>query len=133
MQEFLTRKQVSERYPISEHTLARLASQGRGPVFYKPIDVALYRAEDIDAWIAAAIVTPKPKGERTAAPEGRGRRASSTRSNRTGAQAVVSSSSGRPRKSLTPSVDSVLRRPLGVHANAVLLDAGIDDGGGQNP
>jgi hypothetical protein len=46
---FLTRREAAERYKLSASTLARLASQGRGPVFYKPVDVALYRPEDIEA------------------------------------------------------------------------------------
>lgn len=54
MQKYLTRKEVAELYPLSTSLLARLASRGEGPVFYKPVDVALYRPEDIDAWIEAS-------------------------------------------------------------------------------
>lgn len=56
---YLTRAQVAERYPISMHTLAKLASEGKGPRFYKPTDKCLYRPEDIEAWIEAAVVLPK--------------------------------------------------------------------------
>ncbi len=55
---YLTRAEVAERYPISSHTLAKLASQGKGPRFYKPTDKCLYRPEDIEAWIEAAVVLP---------------------------------------------------------------------------
>ncbi|MDB5612413.1 MAG: Helix-turn-helix protein [Devosia sp.] len=41
---YLTRVQAAERYPISQHTLAKLASEGRGPRFYKPTDKCLYRS-----------------------------------------------------------------------------------------
>lgn len=57
MKKYLTRKEVAELYPLSASLLARLASRGEGPVFYKPVDVALYRPEDIDAWIEAAPAT----------------------------------------------------------------------------
>lgn len=55
---YLTRAEVAERYPISCHTLAKLASQRRGPRFYKPTDKALYRPEDIEAWIEASAIVP---------------------------------------------------------------------------
>jgi hypothetical protein len=54
---YLTRRQVAERFPIS-HTLAKLAANGRGPRFYKPTDKVLYRLDDIEAWIEAAIIIP---------------------------------------------------------------------------
>lgn len=55
---YLTRSEVAERYPISVHTLAKLASQGRGPRYFKPTDKCLYRPEDIEAWIEAAAIMP---------------------------------------------------------------------------
>jgi hypothetical protein len=63
MKKYLTRKEVAELYPLSASLLARLASRGEGPVFYKPVDVALYRPEDIDAWIEASPATVS-KGRR---------------------------------------------------------------------
>lgn len=67
MRKYLTRKEVSEHYPLSASLLARLASRGEGPVFYKPVDLALYRPEDIDAWIEAspAAVGTGRRGRRT--------------------------------------------------------------------
>ncbi|KKC34021.1 helix-turn-helix transcriptional regulator [Devosia psychrophila] len=59
MTTYLTRAQVAERYPISIHTLAKLASDGKGPRLYKPTDKCLYRPEDIEAWIEASVVLPK--------------------------------------------------------------------------
>lgn len=55
---YLTRKQVPLHYPISEHTLAMLASEKRGPTFYKPTDKALYLPAKIEAWIEASAVFP---------------------------------------------------------------------------
>jgi hypothetical protein len=57
--EYLTRRQVSQLFPISMHTLAKLASQGKGPRFFKPTDKCLYLAEDIEAWIEAAAILPR--------------------------------------------------------------------------
>lgn len=67
MKKYLTRKEVAELYPLSASLLARLASRGEGPVFYKPVDVALYRPEDIDAWIEAspAAASKGRRGRRT--------------------------------------------------------------------
>ena len=56
---YLTRVQGAERYPISAHKLAKLASEGKGPRCYKPTDKCLYRPEDIEAWIEASIFVPK--------------------------------------------------------------------------
>jgi Helix-turn-helix domain len=110
---YLTRTQVAELYPISVHTLAKLASDGKGPRFYKPTDKCLYRAEDIEAWIEAAAVTPTPQVAttssqhrvRTTAPSGCGRalpKPGPTKSE-------PSRRSGR--KSLPPSPNSFLLRP----------------------
>lgn len=55
---YLTRSEVAQRYPISTHTLAKLASQGKGPRYFKPTDKCLYRPEDIEAWIEAAAIVP---------------------------------------------------------------------------
>ena len=55
---YLTRRQVPLHYPISEHTLAMLASKGRGPRFFKPTDKALYLPADVEAWIEAAAILP---------------------------------------------------------------------------
>ena len=106
----MTRRQVADRYPISVHTLAKLASQGRGPRFYKPTDKALYIAEDIEAWIRAAAVVPveEPFGpimshQATPMPNGRGRAKQQPKQN-------ASAPSGRRLKSLPPTANSWLRR-----------------------
>ena len=67
---YLTRKQVPLHYPISEHTLAMLASKGRGPRFFKPTDKALYLPADIESWIEASAVIPiaDPLGRTACAP-----------------------------------------------------------------
>lgn len=75
---YLTRAEVAARYPVSSHTLAKLASQGKGPRFYKPTDKCLYRPEDIEAWIEAAVVLPAapatgPELRRVPTGGGRGR------------------------------------------------------------
>lgn len=110
---FFTRRQIAERYPISQHTLAKLASSGRGPRFYKPIDRVLYRLEDIDAWIESSAVLPQA--------------ATNAERDPTRPQAMVKPKTGRGtydrqrlnndtlppgrgRKSLTPSPKSALLR-----------------------
>ena len=112
---YLTRMQVAEIYPFSVHTLAALASQGAGPRFYKPTDKALYLPEDIEAWIAAAVVMPGAGVAPRFAPDqhhqpqrprpGRGRAAPKPRppADETPARAG--------RKSLQPSARSALRQP----------------------
>ena len=101
---YLTRVQVAQRYPISVHTLAKLASAGKGPRFYKPTDKCLYRAEDIEAWIEASIVlpqtdaaTPPPDQPRPSGNRGRTR-------------PPAARSTGRRLKSLPPTPNSWLLR-----------------------
>ena len=65
---YLTRAQVAERYPISAHTLAKLASEGKGPRFYKPTYKCLYRPEDKEAWIEASLIVPKTQSGAPASP-----------------------------------------------------------------
>jgi len=107
---YLTRAEVAERYPISQHTLAQLASAQKGPRFFKPTDKALYLAEDIEAWIEAAAVLPRTESMAKAItqsepalpkPGGRGR-ASGKRREPTIPKAG--------RKSLPPSPNSWLLR-----------------------
>lgn len=61
---YLTRQQVPLHYPISEHTLAKLASDKRGPRFFKPTDKAVYLPANIEAWIEAAAVCRSPTWRR---------------------------------------------------------------------
>jgi hypothetical protein len=109
--EYLTRHQVAERYPISVHTLAKLAANGKGPRFFKPIDKCLYRPQDIEAWIEASAVlpvevstkevgtTPRPRSIRKMT--GRGRAQPSP---------ITLNLPKNGRKSLPPSPNSWLRR-----------------------
>ncbi len=108
---YLTRREAAERFKISVSTLARLASQGRGPVFYKPVDVALYRPEEIEDWIKAAIVRPLDRHLAAPEPRGRGRRPAATGASlaaEPGSQPTSGKRRGRPRKSLQPSLFSAL-------------------------
>jgi len=110
---YLTRRQVSQMYPISVHTLAKLASEGRGPVFFKPTDKALYRPQDVEKWIEAAPVSvAQPASEAPARTTGRGRTSRFVHATRTPSppKDVVSPSTGRRLRSLTPSPESWLRR-----------------------
>lgn len=111
---YLTRKQVPLHYPISEHTLAMLASKKQGPKFYKPIDKALYLPADLEAWIEAAVVIPvsEPRPQLSPAPvrppksviqKGRGRAKPQPKP-------ISTPPSGRRLKSLPPTPNSWLRR-----------------------
>lgn len=103
---YLTRLQVAEHYPISVHTLAKLASTGKGPRFYKPTDKCLYRPEDIEAWIEASIVLPKTELGATASPGDKPRPSG----NRGKTQPPVTRSVRSGLKSLPPSPNSWLLR-----------------------
>lgn len=102
---YLTRAQVAERHPISMHTLAKLASNGKGPRFYKPTDKCLYRPEDIEAWIEASVVLPKAEKGAAAA-----QYHTSPSGNRGKARAPSAPPTGRRLKSLPPSPNSWLLR-----------------------
>jgi predicted DNA-binding transcriptional regulator AlpA len=118
---YLTCRQVAERYPISVSSLAQLASRGAGPRFYKPVNVALYLAEEVEAWIEEAVVMPQ-----TEAPVGEGAssqthvRVLDKKTAETGSAgshdiddprcAFPKARHGRPRKDIAPSADSVLRQ-----------------------
>ena len=112
---YLTRRQVPLHYPISAHTLAMLASKGRGPRFFKPTDKALYVPADIESWIEASAVLPtaKPVAPKPAASarlsdsmvqKGRGRAKPPPRA------VSAPGSTGRRLKSLPPTPNSWLRR-----------------------
>lgn len=111
---YLTRNQVAERYPISVHTLAKLASQRKGPRFFKPTDKCLYRPEDIEAWIEAAAVLPV-MAEPASAASGHNRPRATPPSGRGKAKPAPRAAPDAPspragRKSLPPSANSWLRR-----------------------
>lgn len=59
--EFLNRRSAAERIrsrglPCEHATLATLASKGRGPIFVRYGQRALYRPDDVDAWVNGRIV-----------------------------------------------------------------------------
>jgi hypothetical protein len=45
-------------FPVSRAWMAKLASQGGGPVFRKAGRVPLYAKEDLDAWATARLSEP---------------------------------------------------------------------------
>jgi len=70
---YLTRKQVAERYPISFSHLAHMAHMGRG-VRYRIIGKnAVYRVDDIEAWLEDQVIEPS-KGKRGRPRKGQSRR-----------------------------------------------------------
>lgn len=100
-------------YPISESTLARLASQGRGPVFHKPTDKVLYKPQDVEQWIEAAPMPARQTdGVVAGHTTGRGKKSRSilTTPASPPARDAVPPTTGRRLKSLTPSSDSWLLR-----------------------
>jgi hypothetical protein len=112
---YLTRRQVAQIYPISEHTLAKLASLRQGPRYFKPTDKVLYLPADIEAWIEAAAVVPvdavatakvaaAPRQTTYPVAKGRGRAKPTPRA------ALQPGATGRHLKSLPPSPNSWLRR-----------------------
>lgn len=108
---YLTRSEVAERYPISVHTLAKLASQGRGPRYFKPTDKCLYRPEDIEAWIEAAAVMPSALDTNTAKPlERPGPTVARNGRGKARPETVPPPLPKNGRKSLPPSANSWLRR-----------------------
>ena len=58
MSKYLTRKQVVECYPISLSHLAHMACQGRGPKFRKIGKSAIYRIDEVEAWIEEQAIEP---------------------------------------------------------------------------
>jgi hypothetical protein len=132
---FLTRKQVAAVFQISEHTLAKLASQGRGPVYYKPVDKVLYRPEDVETWITSAIVIPSAVDDAAPKRGGRGRslKHDGPRTLATPREALAPAL-GRRRKSLVPSAESALRQSgiSGVDEDTTGIDATAGDGSRQD-
>lgn len=58
MNRYLTRKQVSEKYPISFSHLAHMASQGRGMCYRIIGKSAVYRIDDVEAWLEEQVIEP---------------------------------------------------------------------------
>ena len=108
---FLTREQLAAKYPIAASTLARLASEGRGPPYYTPIGVVMYDEMEFVAWIRSAKVVPSDR-DKSEAKGGRGRKRSLpipvTRSVAPEAE-KSGRQRGRPRKNLQPTLFSCLQ------------------------
>jgi len=58
--QFLTRREVSEQYPISYSTLAHFAVEGRGPRYTIIGKRAVYRRQDVEDWITNPEPPPCP-------------------------------------------------------------------------
>jgi hypothetical protein len=58
MKVYLTRREVSQQFPISFSHLAHLACQGRGPRYAIIGRNAIYRREDLENWIAGRMIEP---------------------------------------------------------------------------
>lgn len=113
---FITRKEVAKRYPISEHTLAKLASSGRGPRYYKPTDKVLYKPSDVEDWIASFVKEPSADahlGKRPSTPKKASKNTSGGRGTYRRYQYKKPPMIGRARKSLPPSANSILLRSGG--------------------
>ena len=59
MEGWMTETEAARYVGLSPATLRRLRSAGTGPKFGKPAKIALYRREDLDAWVKG---TPKAEG-----------------------------------------------------------------------
>lgn len=53
MSNLLTTNQAAERCNLSRRTLEKLRLTGGGPIYIRLGGAVRYRAEDLDAWIAA--------------------------------------------------------------------------------
>jgi len=61
---YLTRKAVSEYYPIPFSTLSKLAmskNRHKGPAFLKRGSSVIYKREDIEAWLDSHRIEPSAK------------------------------------------------------------------------
>lgn len=57
MEGWLTETEAARYVGLSPATLRRLRGAGTGPKFGKPAKIALYRREDLDAWVRGATKT----------------------------------------------------------------------------
>ena len=55
---YKTRKEISEIYPIAYSSLAHMASAGKGPVFRRVGKSAIYRTDEVEAWIEEQVIGP---------------------------------------------------------------------------
>ena len=51
MQQYLTRREVSEHYPISYSNLAHMAVEGKGPPYARIGKKVIYKVLDVERWI----------------------------------------------------------------------------------
>ena len=62
-QRFLSRSEAASRIGLSPNTLANLASQGKGPPFFKPTSASgkggktLYDPDELDRWVRSSRLT----------------------------------------------------------------------------
>lgn len=60
---YLSRSEAASRLGLSPHTLANLASKGKGPPFFKPTSAAgrggktLYDPDELDRWVRSSRLT----------------------------------------------------------------------------
>ena len=57
MQPLLTQDEAAELLKLSVRTVERLRVSGRGPKFLKILRSVRYRPADVEAWLAARIVS----------------------------------------------------------------------------
>ncbi len=51
MHRYLTRREISEEYPISYSTLAHMAMEGKGPPYSRIGKKAIYKVMEVERWI----------------------------------------------------------------------------------
>lgn len=62
-QRFLSRSEAAARIGLSPNTLANLASQGKGPPFFKPTSAngkggkTFYDPDELDRWVRSSHLT----------------------------------------------------------------------------
>ncbi len=59
---FLNTKEASRRFGIPERTLMFWREKRRGPVYYRVGRQVLYKAKELESFIAAGAVEPKEGG-----------------------------------------------------------------------
>ncbi len=62
MPTYLTVAQVAEKLGLSVKTLQNRMSSGNAPVYYKPGKAALFREDEVNAWIESHRVEPAKVG-----------------------------------------------------------------------
>lgn len=60
--ELLTSEETAERLRVAPSTLDYWRRHGRGPAFVRLAKRVMYRAEDVDVWLASQVVPPDDIG-----------------------------------------------------------------------